>query len=1210
MTSSGSLPKLHPQTEIPRPVLNRLFIVIGALAILAIAAAFVVPRFIQWGDYRDRMQAIAGEVLGAPVEIVGDIEFSLLPQPQLRFAEVRVGEVGAPVLSVAAVEADFSLIDFLRDRYLITRLVLDKPSLEVRIDAGGRIDAGVALAQEVRTSNVSVANAGIVDGTITIMDARSGDRIDVSSIDGELRMEALRGPFSFQGGGEYEGAGYTVRLGTSAFDADGSAQLSLLLRPRDERFSLTAEGRLETGEAPRFSGNLGYRQHPPAFTADSGADEAGRGDLVVTSTVEATAARILLPSYTIVPDENRGAARLTGAADVTLGKGRAFNAVVSGGVLALPPRDATADPSTVPYEIVRLLAEVPVPPTTRLPGTLGVDIAELNLRAVSLRNVRLDAKTDGEAWAIETLSAQIAGSTSVTLKGALTAEAGEPTFAGILAVSSARLDTLSRLWRQPPVTNPLVNVEGTLETRVALVGETLSLSDATLTIGDQAHPFSAEIGFASTDRHLNLRSDLGALDAQHSAALFALLPDIGSEPRFGVTFPKGRFEVTAEAITLDGLPTHGAVVSGTWEGGVVALDQIAAEDAGGVRFKAKLTAFGTLARPEFSGTASVAVSSPRAPALQRFFNAIETPQPWGEWLRRFTPAELELRLDAPSGEGGQGFGVTGRAGEADIAVDAQLGFGLVRALRGPLAARVDLRSDDPAALTAQLGLGATSLFPETGPMHMVAVVEGTAANSFETTVRLDGGGESLAFAGNVIASNPEAPSGNGNLQIRMSDLSGLSEVIGIGGIWLPAIEGRARIDFDRDRARISDIAASSGGESFTGELTWSRTGANAEVSGRLNAGPVGPNGILNLLGGPAASVASGTGYWPDGPASLGEGERTLTGRVAVTTPAIIVGGSEVATEVTFNLAWDAAGTRIRDFTGTVGGGRVTAELSVCCAGLLPQKQVSGRFTLEDVAFASLVPAPIRSALGATLDATARFEGTGDSLSSTLAAMTGEGSYRLTDITVRGFDPAAFDAIPSLRAALDMEAAEATQLVVDKLAGDPFTSQEANGSFTIAGGVLRSPNLALEGEAARLFGGVNVRLSDLSLSGGFAMTPTVPTGPDELLTQANAKIVANLAGTVLDPQTSFDVAGVVDTIMVRAFEIEVARLEQLRAEDEARQRAAAEERARAAAEEAARKAAEEEAARRAAEEEAAAAQTPPLQPGFNLTFEPTPPANQF
>src|SRR5690606_26415852 len=117
-----------------------------------------------------------------------------------------------------------------------------------------------------------------------------------------------------------------------------------------------------------------------------------------------------------------------------------------------------------------------------------------------------------------------------------------------LTVSSGRLDTLSGRWRRSPAGNPLVNHAGSLETRVALVGETLSISDATLSIGNQMHRFSAEIGFASADRHLNLRSALSSLDEQQSAALFALLPDVGSDPRFGVTFPKGRFDVSADAI--------------------------------------------------------------------------------------------------------------------------------------------------------------------------------------------------------------------------------------------------------------------------------------------------------------------------------------------------------------------------------------------------------------------------------------------------------------------------------------------------------------------------------------------------------------------------------------------------------------------------------------------------------------------------------------
>src|SRR5690606_12671185 len=123
-------------------------------------------------------------------------------------------------------------------------------------------------------------------------------------------------------------------------------------------------------------------QKAPALALVEGeSEDAGRGDMVVTGKVEASPARVLLSDYTIVPDENRAATRLLGAADVTLGKESRFSAVISGGVVALPPRDATADQSTLPYEVIRLLNELPQPPEFGLGGSIGVDIAELNLRA-------------------------------------------------------------------------------------------------------------------------------------------------------------------------------------------------------------------------------------------------------------------------------------------------------------------------------------------------------------------------------------------------------------------------------------------------------------------------------------------------------------------------------------------------------------------------------------------------------------------------------------------------------------------------------------------------------------------------------------------------------------------------------------------------------------------------------------------------------------
>ena len=1207
-------------------MLNRLFIVIGVLAILAIGAAFVVPRFIQWGDYRDRMQSIAGEALGAPVEIVGDIEFSLLPQPLLRFGDVRLGDPANPSIRVAEVEAEFSLIDFLRDRYSITRLVLEQPSITASIGSSGTIETGIALADRMTTSNVSVARAEIEGGTVTIIDQRSDKTLVVDAIAGELSMAALRGPFAFQGSGNYQGAGYRARIATSALDDADSGQLTVFVAPADESFSLTAEGALATGTAPSFAGTMTYRQKPPAVAAAEGEnanEDVGRGDLVATGKFEASPDRIVLSEYTILPDENRAATRLLGAGEVTLGQGGRFSAKVSGGVLALPPRDATADQQALPYELIRLLNELPLPPETGMDGTIGLDVAELNLRAVALRNVRVDATTDGRSWTINEASAHLPGDTTVSVSGDLTADAGRPTFIGAGKLVSTRLDGLAALWRKPPQGNPLFNVPGALEARVSLVGETLSLSAATLTVEKARVPFAAEIGFANATRHLNLSSNLGALTPMESAQLLALLPDPGDDSRFGFTFPQGRFDLAASQLTIADLAGENLAAKGTWDGGVLALDTFTGT-LGGVTYEAKLTAFGTILQPEVSGTARLAVADAAAPGLGRLLDTLKAPQGVRDWLLRAVPADLSFRLDAPSVESGQEMSVTGRAGVADLTLDAKFGVGVLRALSGRMNLLLRMEAADPAAFTAQLGLGEISLVPESAPMRLTAVVEGTAANSFETTILIEGSNESLGFSGNVMAENLESPSGNGNIKLALSDLSALTEGLGMGGISLPPVNATGRVDFSGfGDVRISNLAATAGETRITGALARAVTASGqASVTGKLAISSFEPNGLLALVAGPAATINSGSGFWPDGPVAVGKAARTTTGRIEVTAAQIPLAGNEGLTDASFGFGWDADEVRIRDFRAALGGGSVAAELAVCCAGPLPQQQFSGRMTLTGVDFASLVPSAVAETIEARVDASARFSGTGDSLHTAMTAMSGEGSYTLNGLAIHGFDPRVFGVIASLDEVLKLEPDAVTAKVTEGLRGGTFTAPSVTGSFTIAGGVLRSPNLSIGGDSARLFGSTTFRLADLGLSGGFVMSPAAPSGPDGMLTEANTKVAANFSGTLRDPVGSYDVAGMVDTIMVRAYEIEVARLEEIRAEEEARAAAAAAERKRLEAEAAAKAEADrlaaEAAAKRAAEEAAAAeaaaraqaaeeAARPPqqfgpqLQPGFNLNL---------
>ena len=119
-------------------------------------------------------------------------------------------------------------------------------------------------------------------------------------------------------------------------------------------------------------------------------------------------------------------------------------------------------------------------------------------------------------------------------------------------------------------------------------------------------------------------------------------------------------------------------------------------------------------------------------------------------------------------------------------------------------------------------------------------------------------------------------------------------------------------------------------------------------------------------------------------------ERVLAVRAAEVT----TGGAPLLSDTRFTFDWDEQGTRIRDFDGVMGEGSVTLDAAICCSGPLADKHLTGRITLSGVDLDKIVPAPVAAALGGIVDASAQFDGTGNSLSAIAGAMTGSGSFTI------------------------------------------------------------------------------------------------------------------------------------------------------------------------------------------------------------------------
>ena len=1182
-------------------MLNRLFVIVGVLVILAIGSAFVVPRFIQWSDYRGRLEAMAGEAFGAEVAITGDISLTLLPQPQLVFTSVRVGPEAAPAMRVGRVEADFSLFDFLSDRYRITRLLLDQPEMLISVDAGGAVGPGLALAARTEESLVSIANADVVNGRLQVADARSAETHVVEAIRGQLRLDALRGPLSFQGDARFADTLYAVRLATGQAGTEGATTLSLHLQPQDRSFVLEATGAVQSGAEPRFTGALSYRQPPPA---GEGSD-AGRGDLLLEGQMEATTSRILLSDYVLVPDENRAATRLTGAAELNLGTGTAFNAVLSGGVIALPPRDATQELTDPPYEIVRLLEEMPLPPIPPVAGRIGLDITELNLRGVSLRNVRLDATTDANSWTIQDFSAGLQGDTILRLTGNLSAVDGHAVFAGGLAIATEHLDRLAALWRPAPPGDPLVNMPGSLQADVALSSERLTISAGTLLVAGINQGFEVGIGFAPP-RALELEAHFTTLSARESAAIAALFPDLRGSGSFGATFPRGSVDLSASRATLFGLDGSDLALRASWDGGVVELSRLHAGDLGGGTIDARLTAFGTLLKPELSGAGTLRLLN-EAPLLTAALDGLQAPPALADFLHRSLPANLDFQLEAPAGDGSQALSLTGRLGTADTRLEAELSGGIAAIATSPMSARLRLASTSPTMMTMQLGLGAEALFQSRTAIELNATIDGVPANSYEVHAELAGGGDHIRFDGNVVPGDFTAIGGQGQFDVALADPSPFVAALGADGVHVPGFAGRARVQFSGlDSVRLADIEA--GG--VTGELAMTRRGEVSAVSGALAVPDFELGALLPLLVG-AAGTIPGDEVWPAGPIDIGIDARGVEGRVDIAAAAIHAGGRPLLEQARFTLGWDGDSVSLRNLAGRIGPGEVTADVTICCAHpALPDRRVSGRIALNDAPLDRLLPDAV-TGIGGVLDASAQFDGTGVSLAAAMQAMTGSGSYTVSDFTAAQFDPQAFNGAAEIADVVDMTPEALAAAITQELIEGPFEAGTFTGSFTIAGGTLRSPNVAIAGRGARIFGGGSVRLADLSIDARYTMSPTILAARDSLLDASTAQVAASISGPLWAPQLRYDVTALVDNMKIRASEIELARLEQLQREDEERRRQAAEERARVAAEQAAaeearreaeaaaRRAAEERAAREAAERAAQPPQVPfPLDLGLN------------
>ncbi|MBI3453849.1 MAG: AsmA family protein [Rhodospirillales bacterium] len=620
--------------------MRKLWIAVGALAIVVLAAGLVAPSFIDWNVYKDRIADRVGTAIGRTVVIDGHLDASLLPVPRLRASEVsllrRRGE-GMPALATAR-ELDIRLSwnALFAGRLEAASVRLVDPAIVLAVLADGRrnwdtdpeeaASVGAAPVAGGAAANIRLVRLTVENGHLEWRDARNGAHFALDRFDARLSADSLDGPLRANGSAAVGGLpfGFDATVGSLIGSRPTSVALNAELRPGLARFQYRGVFGRTSGRA-RIEGKLqvegvnlvaALRPLDLAPRADALFAGALAQPFAFAGTVAAAANGVSANDLSLqLGDVNAG-----GAGSFAFGAPPVVDLalVVSSLDLdklgAVRPAAEAAAPRT-PSPPGAVLA-VPKPPLTAVANALpdGFDATfDLMVDALALgggivRQVRINAALQRGDLIINQAAAQLPGGSDVSAFGQLSFVNGAPQVDGALDIASDNLRGFLGWLGMDAAAVPadrLRRFEGTARLR----GPLSRLEIAGIDMRFDSSKLSGGVTLAWGRRPAfgaDIRLDQFNLDAYWPPKRAAAVPTEPAQPRLAAAPAAGptangpgfadRFDAAMRlrigSLTWDGQPIEGIVFDGTLRDGRLALTELAARDFVG----ATLRASGSLGR--------------------------------------------------------------------------------------------------------------------------------------------------------------------------------------------------------------------------------------------------------------------------------------------------------------------------------------------------------------------------------------------------------------------------------------------------------------------------------------------------------------------------------------------------------------------------------------------------------------------------------------
>lgn len=1132
--------------------LYRLFIFFGGMLVLALFAAMIGPYFIDWGNYRARLEQEASLVLGQPVQVDGEVTVRILPLPRLSFTRLTVGRNpdGTPMMTAQEFSVDAELMPFLSGEVRIVEMRLEKPDITVQVNESGAVSWTSRQGMLVDPQQIKLDNLEVRDATLRITGLAGGRELTGSAINAKLRAQSLVGPWRIEADGRFEGAASAIEISTGRLQDSGSIRVKAQARRAGLPYKMTGDGSIGLEEGLlTWRGSFEVAESGDAFGVLA-AESAEPLPIRASGAFVATPNGVDVGEYRLEVGPREDPYTITGTAQATIREEVRFEVKADGRQIDLDRLGGEQQEAETADSLDRRIAtlrdmvdRIPIP-TAR--GRIDFVLPAIVAGDTVIRQVSGVAEPDEDRWRIRSWKALLPGNTTVEADGTLSTGKAFG-FSGRMLLAS----------RQP--TGFAAWLTGNTNAALRGIGSAGFSADVTLTLAQAAFEnLELTVGEATLrGRLLRLAARNGrpgivaalAGDRINLDDLLAVYVLTQANQEAGLANHDLDIDLRASEFEGMGLVAQGIEAQFRMESGSLTVNRLKAADFYGVVIESagKLTDF--LDKP--SGSFRLKASGEDASALAELAanrwraHPVLTQLALDPALTSGFDAVLEMEARAQPGSSRGTIIMSGSAGGTRFNLRDRFDGSVAqwRATDHDASLRLDQAS--PLLLARQLALPVGPIEPD-GPISLTADAAGRLSDELKVQIAANAPDADLSMIGSVSLSDDEAADPNYDLKVTFGARDADDWLL-MAGMPLPdtgqgnPVALSFGATFSDEKLHFRDVAGNYDANGFSGEFELLVGQARPKASGKFTFDRVSAAFLSELVLGAGSVEAFGVdAVGPITAPMIGgvdlEGEITASRFEVLDAPEL--DGAEF-----FARARLSDNTlSLNDLAMKVAGGALTGNISLrnnagvgVFGGQLSLTDADVATLTELSGFAGLISG--RGDISANLDASAQ---TVDRL---VPSLTGNGVLAIRDAVITGVTAGG---LPTILAASEDEGFEIKPETVKPLALRAFVAgrspiRQYSGAITVAGGKVALRSVQADTEGGTVSGDFGYDL----VSGAGEATLTIQLDPGNAAV-AGGEPAATLTwkGMPGGGNLEINTAALEGFLSLRAFEREQARVESL------------------------------------------------------------------